>query len=45
MPRFKSRGSATPVDDSKESPMHFDNAANVARKSGVRAKKTGGCDA
>ena len=38
-------GSATPVDDSKESPMHFDNAANVARKSGVRAKKTGGCDA
>jgi len=42
MPRFISRGSATPVDDFKESRMEFDNATNLDRKFGVRGtKKTG----
>jgi len=34
MPRFISRGSATPVDDFKESRMQLDNATNLDRKSG-----------
>jgi hypothetical protein len=38
MPRFISRGSATPVDDFKESGMQFDNATNLDRKSGYRGR-------
>jgi hypothetical protein len=35
MPRFIPCGSATPVDDFKESRMQLDNATNLDRKSGV----------
>jgi hypothetical protein len=34
MPRFIPRGSATPVDDFKESRMQFDSVTNIDRKSG-----------